>query len=85
MGSPLSSVVDEFFMEGFKLEVLNEASLRPKLYKCFVDDMLLIWTHGHKTLAGFVDFLGSSYRQIQFTMELEHDGILPFLVIQFNR
>lgn len=61
MGSPLSSVVADVFMEAFELEILDAATLKQKVYKYFVDDMLLIWLHGHETLAGFVDFLNSRH------------------------
>lgn len=43
MGSPLSSVVANFFMEAFERDVLSIAPLKPTLYKHLVDDTFLIW------------------------------------------
>lgn len=69
------------FMESFhfKSEMLSTAVLKPKFYKRFVDDILLIWKHGHGALIDLVSFLNSRYEQIRFTVELEKDGWLPFL------
>lgn len=57
IGFPLSSTVADFVIEAFELAALAAATLNPKFYKHFVDDTLLIWSHGHETLTRFVDFL----------------------------
>lgn len=80
MGSPLSSVVADFFMEAFKQDMLNAASLKPSFYRCYVDDTLFVWTHDHDALTTFVNFL-NCHKKIQITMELEHDRTLPCLDI----
>ncbi|MCY6488407.1 reverse transcriptase domain-containing protein, partial [Actinobacillus pleuropneumoniae] len=46
MGSPLSPVVANLFMEDFESKALNSARLLPKLWKRYVDDTNVIWSHG---------------------------------------
>lgn len=68
-------------MEAFEAEALDTAPLKPKFYKHFVDDTLIIWPHGLSALLIFMTFLNEHYKQIHFTMELEQNGTLPFLDI----
>lgn len=49
------------------------------LYKQYVDDTLLIWPHGHETLAEFVTFLNNRHEKIKSTVEIEQGERLPLL------
>lgn len=55
-----------FVMERCEAEALKEASLKPKLYKCFVENTLLIWLHGNIALRQFVDFLNQRHLKVKF-------------------
>lgn len=46
MGSPLLSVIADFFTEGFEKQALESTPLKPSLYKRYIDDTLLVWPHG---------------------------------------
>lgn len=50
MGSPLSPIVANLFMEDFETRALASARLLPKLWKRYVDDTNVIWSHGSKEL-----------------------------------
>jgi hypothetical protein len=50
-----------------------------------VDDTFVIWPHGPGRLSEFLDHLNSIHESIQFTMETERDGHLPFLDIDIYR
>lgn len=63
---------------------MEEAPLKPFLYKCFVDDNLLIWQYGQEELDNFVQYL-NNWKSIQFTKKQEKEGKLPFLDIQIIR
>ncbi|XP_046405042.1 uncharacterized protein LOC124170364 [Ischnura elegans] len=79
MGSPLSPVVANLYMEHFEEDALASSKLRPSCWIRYVDDTFVIWPHGKDTLKEFADHLNSIHPSIQFTMEIEMNGELPFL------
>jgi len=81
MGSPLSPVIANFFMEDFEEGVLNQATHKPTCWYRYVDDIFAIWPHGKASLTTFLVHLNSLHKNIQFTMEIEENGRLPFLNI----
>jgi hypothetical protein len=81
MGSPLSPVIANFYMEYFEQKALETATLKPKCWYRYVDDTFTIWPHGAEKLSNFLQHLNSINKNIQFTMETENDGKLPFLDI----
>ncbi|XP_021934007.1 uncharacterized protein LOC110836758 isoform X2 [Zootermopsis nevadensis] len=85
MGSPLSPVIANFFMEHFEEMAMDGATFKPLCWFCYVDDTFVIWPHGPGKLAEFLNHLNSIHKSIQFTMETEKDGHLPFLDIDIHR
>ncbi|XP_060534544.1 uncharacterized protein LOC132706961 [Cylas formicarius] len=85
MGSPLSPVIANFFMEKFEQQALNTAQKKPKCWFRYVDDTFVIWSHGEKELQIFLAHLKSINNKIKFTMETEKDGRLAFLDVQVER
>ncbi|CAK9823993.1 hypothetical protein ANTRET_LOCUS2231 [Anthophora retusa] len=79
MGSPISPVIADIYMEHLEERILKEAPLQPSTWLRYVDDTFIIWTHGQNSLPTFLNFLNSLHPKIQFTMEIETDGQLPFL------
>jgi hypothetical protein len=79
MGSSLSLVVANIFMEHFESLALNNFHLKPKCWFQFVDDTFVIWPHGHSNLISFFNHLNSLSPHIQFTMETQKDNSIPFL------
>lgn len=79
MGSPLSPVIANLFMEDLEIRAIQTAPLKPKLWLRYVDDTFVIWTHGREHLNSFLDHLNSIHNKIKFTMEVETDDQLPFL------
>ena len=85
MGSPLSPVVANLFMEAFETEALENAPLKPTVWLRYVDDTLVVWPHGPHTLADFLQHLNNTHPKIKFTMEVENEGKLPFLDVLVSR
>ena len=75
MGSPLSPIVANIFMESFESNALILFHVQPKQWVRYVDNTFIIWTHEDAELNSFHDHLNS----IQFTKEEEVDGKIPFL------
>jgi hypothetical protein len=57
MGSPLSPVIANFFMEEFKKRAFNQATLKPTCWYRYVDDTFVIWPHGKASLPAGTDTL----------------------------
>ena len=85
MGSPLSPVVANLFMEAFEKRALESAVLRPRLWLRYVDDTFVLWPHSAEELDAFQDRLNSQHPAIQFTMEKESDGKIAFLDVLVER
>jgi hypothetical protein len=79
MGSALSPVVSNIFMEHSEELVLGTANHRPSLWLRYVDDTFVIWPHGPDKLQEFFDHINSLRPSISFTMETEADNKIPFL------
>jgi hypothetical protein len=79
MGSSLSPVVANIFMEHFETSSLKSFHLKPKCWYRFVDDTFVVWPHGHSSLISFLNHLNNISPHIQFTMEIQKDNSLPFL------
>ena len=79
MGSPLSPVLANLFMEDLEARAIGTAKHKPKLWLRYVDDTFVIWNHGRDKLQEFLKHLNGIHPKIQFTMETEEDDQLPFL------
>ena len=78
MGSPLSPIVANIFMEKFETEALEIASHPPSLWTRFVDDTFVIFETQYKD--EFFNRINSIDENIKFTAETtKADGSMPFL------
>ena len=78
MGSPLSPIVANIFMEQFEKEALETAPHPPSLWKRFVDDTSVILEAKYKD--EFFHHINSLDTNIKFTAETSKtDGSIPFL------
>ena len=76
MGSPLSPVLCNIFMEYFESELLSTISNIKWLR--YVDDIFLVWPD-HLNFQEFFDKLNRLHPTIKFKYEWEVEGTLPFL------
>lgn len=79
MGSPISPIIADIFMEHFEDQALSAAQLKPELWLRYVDDTFVVWRHGKEHLPAFLSFLNAQHPNIRFTMETEDNNQLPFL------
>jgi hypothetical protein len=82
MGSPFSPVIANFYMEDYEKAALESASLKPR---CWFRYTFVIWQHGPDKLKDFLHHLNSIHQSIQFTMETESEGYLPFVDLNIYR
>ena len=83
MGSPLSPVIANFFMEDFEMKAIEQTTHKPVCWFRYVDDTFVIWPHGQEKLEDFLNHLNGLHNKIQFTMEKE-EGHFPFLDIDIT-
>ena len=80
MGSSLSLVIANFFMEDFEKKAIEQATHKPVCWFRYVDDTFVIWPHGKEKLTEFHNHHSRLHNKIQFTMEKEEeDSHLAFL------
>ena len=80
MGSPISPIVANLYMEDFEVRTINTSPHPPFMWKRFSDDTFLVIKAAHKQ--NFLDHINSIDHHIQFKSEDSRpDGSMPFLDI----
>ena len=77
MGSPVSAVIANLYMETFEQRAIDSATVKPSLWLRYVDDVFSILKR--YAVANMLDHLNKQNPHISFTVEKEHDQQLPFL------
>ena len=57
MGTALAPNYANLFMDRFETKALEKYPLKPLIWKRFIDDIFLIWTHGEDSLRYFIKYL----------------------------
>jgi len=80
MGSPLSPVAANIFLNFFETSILNRcpSNIKPSFYKRYLDDTFLLF-NGEQQARDFFEFINSQHNNIKFTFEGENDKRLSFL------
>ena len=84
MGSPLSPVLANLYMEYFEEMALGSKSPKPSMWVRYVDDTFILWPHQEDVQILLVH-VNSIRPSIQFTIEKEQDNKLPFLDVLVTR
>ena len=59
MGSPLTLMTSNIFMEHFETKAPDTYPLKPVAWFRFADDTFIVWGHGKNELANFLDHLNN--------------------------
>ena len=81
MGSPLSPLLCNIYMEKLEANIMSTLTPRPVLWKRYVDDTFCIWEKEKSELEKFLTEINEYHSNIKFTMEMEENGRLAFLDI----
>ena len=78
MGSPISPIVANLYMENYETRAISTSPHPPLMWKRFVDDTCVIIKEAHKQ--EFLEHINSIDPHIQFTSEnSKADGSMPYL------
>ena len=69
MGTKMAPSYANLFMANFEETFLEHQPLQPYLYKRYIDDVLMIWTHGREELLQFIERINHHHPTIKFTYE----------------
>ena len=83
MGSPVSTVIANFYMEAFEEQATESAPYKPKIWKHYTDDTFTILDRGN--VDSFLNHLNSQQPTIRFTMETEKESKIAFLDTSVSR
>ena len=87
IGKSISGPIAGIYMNWFEEEFIqsSQCEMKPVLWKRMRDDILIIWEHGEEKLEEMLGYLNQHEKRIQFTVEKEINGILPFLDLSIKR
>ena len=78
MGSPISPIIANIFMEAFEQRAITTALHPPRVWKRYVDDTSVVQQQKHQQ--EFLQHINTVDPSIQFTVEeAKEDGSIPFL------
>ena len=77
MGSPVSAVIANLYMESFEEQAITTSSFELRIWKRYVDDTFTILDR--ENVDDFLQHLNNQQPSIRFTMETEKDNKLAFL------
>ena len=79
MGSPVSPIVANLYMEYFELKAIESSPHKPRLWYRYVDDTFVIINKQH--INDFHSHINQVDENIKFTIEPQQEGKIPFLDI----
>ena len=77
MGSPISAVIADLYMEAFEEQTLATAPKPPKKWKRYVDETFTVMKQHNAD--NFRSHLNQQHPSIRFTMETENNNEITFL------
>jgi hypothetical protein len=85
MGSPLSSVLCNLFLEDLENRAISSFATKPEVFVRYIDDIFFVWPQTECDISEFRAHLNSQDNSFELTVELEKDGKISFLDILVSR
>lgn len=87
MGSPLSPLLADIFMDNLENEYIlknNPFTKNILYYYRYVDDILCLWNNDIDVLKEFLSFINSLHQKINFTLEIQNNNSINFLDLKIS-
>ena len=81
MGTKMAPCFANIFMASIGQTFIDNSPLTPLFYVRFIDDILMIWTHGSEELEQFTTRTNSTHPSIKFTTEISSTSLPVFDVL----
>ncbi|OOZ36155.1 hypothetical protein, partial [Solemya elarraichensis gill symbiont] len=75
MGTKFAPQYANLFMHKLEQDFLSTQTLQPDLYKRYIDDIFLIWTHGLEALKHFHNAFNHFHPTIKLTIGYSYDSV----------
>ena len=75
MGTKMAPAYAGIFMSSLEEPFLATQPLKPLLFRRYIDDILIVWEHGHQQLTTFLTALNALHETIKFTWEISEDSV----------
>lgn len=75
MGKKYAPSYANIFMAEWERTIFQKTSLTPLIYKRYLDDIFMVWTHGRDTLSEFLSILNSDHPCIRLCAEISDTNI----------
>nr|XP_023022390.1 uncharacterized protein LOC111510687 [Leptinotarsa decemlineata] len=85
MGSLLSPVIANLFMEKFEKKAMDTFDFKTTFWLRYVDDTFVIWRHWRNRLNLFLDHINAQHPSIKFTIATEQEQLIDFLDVLVER
>ncbi|KAL8598101.1 hypothetical protein ACOMHN_030387 [Nucella lapillus] len=85
MGTPMAPAIANLYMGWVEKRLLSKTPwlVDPESWRRFIDDIIMLWTHGEKKLLEFLNWLNEQHQQIKFTWNYGQKQI-PFLDVSIS-
>ena len=86
MGTRMAPSYANLFMGKFEQQAIDNSLLKLFIWWRFIDDIVMIWTHGEEHLKSFIGFRNSIHPSMKFTHEYSNSPhqTLPFIDVQVH-
>ncbi len=75
MGTKMAPAYANTFMAELETKLLNDYTIKPALWKRYIDDILCIWPGNSNEVKKFIEYLNQAHPTIKFTYECSNSSI----------
>lgn len=75
MGTKFAPTFANLFMASVERDFLQSQAKKPIVWKRYIDDIFMIWTHGRESLDKFISDLNKHHPNLKYTFHIQRDMV----------